>query len=329
MILLWGTMEDEPMAMAHAALVRAGADFFFLDHRKIFASEIDYSFSPEGGGRCIVTVGDASLDMDTVKVAYVRGAVFYDYEEMRDRPLDDPVALRAAWFEAQLTAWLDSSDALVINRSGPSATNSSKPYQLAVIRQAGLGIPESFISNDGSAARGFLAEHPESIFKSISGIRSIVRRVSEKQLGFMDDVNWCPTLFQQVVQGTNYRAHVLNGEIYAVRIESDQLDYRCGRSTIVAEDLPPEVAEKCRRLNAMLGLCFTGIGLIRTPDGEWYCFEVSASPGFPYFETGSGQPISTALARLMMEVDADDARMNGGPHATAPHPREAATPSQA
>jgi hypothetical protein len=308
MILLWGTMEDEPMAMAHAALVRAGAEFFFLDHRKIFTSDIDYSFSTETGGRCIVTVGDASLDMDSVKVAYLRGSVFYDYDEMRGRALDDPLAMRAAWFEAQLTAWLDSSDALVINRSGPSATNNSKPYQLTVIRQAGLGIPETFISNDPSAAKGFLAEHPESIFKSISGIRSIVRRVAEKHLGFMEDVNWCPTLFQQVVTGINYRAHVLNGEIFAVRIESDQLDYRYGRSTMVAEELPPEVAEKCRKLNAMLGLCFTGIDLIRTPEDEWYCFEVNTSPGFPYFETGSGQPISTALARLMMEVDADEGR---------------------
>ena len=85
MILLWGTMEDEPMAMAHAALVRAGAEFFFLDHRKIFTSDIDCSFSTKAGGRCIVTVGDASIDMETVKVAYQRGSVFYDYVEMRVR----------------------------------------------------------------------------------------------------------------------------------------------------------------------------------------------------------------------------------------------------
>lgn len=317
------------MAMAHAALVRAGAEFFFLDHRKIFTSDIDYSFSTETGGRCVVTVGDASIDMDSVKVAYLRGAVFYDYEEMRGRPLDDPLALRAAWFEAQLTAWLDSSDALVINRSGPSATNNSKPYQLTVIRQAGLGIPETFISNDASAARAFLAEHPESIFKSISGVRSIVRRVSEKHLGFMDDVNWCPTLFQQIVTGINYRAHVLNGDIYAVRIESDQLDYRYGGCTMVAAELPPEVAEKCRRLNAMLGLCFTGIDLIRTPDDEWYCFEVNTSPGYPYFEAGSGQPISAALARFMMEVDADEGRANVGSKSTDPQSREAVSQSQA
>jgi hypothetical protein len=321
-------MEDEPMAMAHAALVRAGAEFFFLDHRKIFTSDIDYSFSTETGGRCIVTVGDASIDMDCVKVAYVRGSVFYDYEEMRGRPLDDPLALRAAWFEAQLMAWLDSSDALVINRSGPSATNNSKPYQLTVIRQAGLAVPETFISNDSSAARGFLAEHPETIFKSISGIRSIVRQVSEKHLGFMDDVNWCPTLFQQVVTGVNYRAHVLNGEIHAVRIESDQLDYRYGRSTMVAVELPPEVAEKCRRLNAMLGLCFTGIDLIRTPNDEWYCFEVNTSPGYPYFEMGSGQPISSHLASFMMEVDGEEAGPNGAPKKPRPRSREAVTQPQ-
>ena len=300
-------MEDEPLAMARAALEKTGAEFFFLDHKKIFTAEIEYAFSA-GTARCTVTQGEAAIDLASVRAAYVRGSSFYDYEEMRDRPRDDPLALRAAGFELQLTAFLDASDALVINRSDPSATNNSKPYQLTVIRQAGLGIPETFISNDAEAARRFLSANPDSIYKSISGIRSIVRRVSDAQYGFMDDVNWCPALFQRVVEGSNYRAHVLNDLVLAVRIESSQLDYRYGHTTMVAAELPAEVAGKCRRLSSMLGLHFSGIDLMRTPDDEWYCFEVNSSPGYSYFEQGSGQPISAALARLMIDAD----RRQGG-----------------
>lgn len=303
MILLWGTMDDSPLAATHAALARAGANFFFLDHRAIAASEIDYAFSPEAGGRCVVRVANAPIDMAYVKVAYVRGSDFLDYDEFRELPADSPKVLQAGWFEAQLRAWLDACDAVVINRSGPSATNYSKPYQMMTIKQAGFLVPEALISNDAAAATRFLSENPNSIYKSLSAVRSIVRRVDDSHRSFIDDVNWCPTLFQRLIPGTNYRAHVINGEVLAVRIESDQLDYRYGKSSITVTELPSEVAEKCRRLTAMLGLYFSGIDLMRTPDDDWYCFEVNPSPAYPYFELGSGQPISVALADFMMDAD--------------------------
>jgi len=303
MILLWGTMDDSPMAATRDALARGGADFFFLDHRAIAASEIDYAFSPQTGGRCVVRMANEPIDMAGVKVAYVRGSDFRDYDEFRELPTDSPQVMQAGWFEAQLRAWLDASDAVVINRSGPSATNYSKPYQMKLIRQAGFLVPEALISNDAAAATRFLSENPDSIYKSLSAVRSIVRKVGDSHRSFIDDVNWCPTLFQKLIPGTNYRAHVINGEVLAVRIESDQLDYRYGKSSMTVAELPLEVAEKCRRLTAMLGLYFSGIDLMRTPQGDWYCFEVNTSPAFTYFESLSGQRISIALADFMIDAD--------------------------
>ncbi len=313
-ILLWGTMDDEPMAMAHAALSKAGADFVFLDFRKIFTADIDYEFDPERGARCTVSSDQATIDMARVNAAYVRGSNLYDYDEVRVLPRESTLAMRAARFESTLTAWLDSSDALVINRSGPSATNNSKAYQMTLIGRAGFLVPEAFISNDPIAVRAFLTENPDAVYKSISGIRSIVRRVGERQRDFLDDVTWCPTLFQRVVSGVNYRAHVLGASVLAVRIDSDQLDYRYGSSTIAVADLPAEVADRCRRITAILGLHFSGIDLIRTPEDRWYCLEVNPSPAYSYFERGSGQPISAAFAKFMMDAD------ERGPMASSPKP---------
>lgn len=304
MILLWGSLEDEPMAMAHEALARTGAAFTFLDHRRIFSCDIESDVDGEGDTLSAVSDGARRIDLADVTVAYIRGASYYDYEELEGRPPEDPLAVRAAGFESQLTACLESCGAVVINPSRASASNNSKPYQLTVIREAGLLIPETLISNDQQAVRRFLSENPEAIFKSVSGVRSIVKPVTDEERALVADVAWCPALFQRVVPGTNYRAHVVNGEVLAVRLESDRLDYRYGRTTMVAAELPAEVAGKCRRLNSMLGLHFTGIDLMRTPDDEWYCFEVNTSPGYSYFERGSGQPISAALARFMADVDA-------------------------
>jgi len=52
-------------------------------------------------------------------------------------------------------------------------------------------------------------------------------------------------------------------------------------------------------LAASLDLVVAGIDLRRTPDGEWYCFEVNPSPAFSYYESATHQPISAAIAALL------------------------------
>lgn len=63
--------------------------------------------------------------------------------------------------------------------------------------------------------------------------------------------------------------------------------------------MPPEVTLRCFDLAKRLGLPLAGIDLRRTPDGEWYCFEVNPSPGFTYYEWNTGQPIAAAVAGLL------------------------------
>ena len=63
--------------------------------------------------------------------------------------------------------------------------------------------------------------------------------------------------------------------------------------------LPGELAVRCRRLAASLGLDLAGIDLRCTPEGEWYCFEVNPSPGFTYYQDATGQPIAEAIAQYL------------------------------
>jgi glutathione synthase/RimK-type ligase-like ATP-grasp enzyme len=303
MILLWGLKADAPINMVRLELEKAGADVFFLDHRKIFHSEIEFTFSEKKGINCVIRVEGIMLDLNLIKVAYIRPYSFFEYPEMDGKAMDDPMAIKASGFELQLMAWLNASDALVINKADPSATNNSKPYQLSLINKAGFKMPETFISNDAEQVTQFLASAGSAVYKSISSVRSIVHEVGNDHLQFLDDVRWCPTLFQKVVDGINYRVHVIGNELFAVKITSDQLDYRYGQTTMVSEGLPAEIAKKCFRLNDVLGLHFSGIDLMRAPNDEWYCFEVNASPGYSYFELGSGAAISQALARFIVDND--------------------------
>ena len=303
MILLWGLTEDACMNMALNELERSGADFVFLDHRKIFSSDIEYTFNAESGEKCILQSDGKTFDLSKIKVVYLRPYNFFDFEEMQNKTIDDPLAIKAAGFEMQLFAYLDASNVVVINKSDSSATNASKPYQLAIIKSFGLNIPETFISNDNEAVRKFLHVYNDTVYKSISGVRSIVQKLSDSHLQYLNDVSWCPTLFQNFIDGVNYRAHVIGDNVITVRIQSDKLDYRYGNTTMIAEELPAEIAEKCRKLNSILGLHFSGIDLMRAAGDQWYCLEVNPSPAYSYFELNGYVPISVALAKYMIDAD--------------------------
>ena len=68
MILLWGSLEDDPIGLAHAALRSAGAEYFFLDHGQLADSGIDCEYTTAGGFRCTVSQGDRAIDPVSFRV---------------------------------------------------------------------------------------------------------------------------------------------------------------------------------------------------------------------------------------------------------------------
>jgi len=108
-----------------------------------------------------------------------------------------------------------------------SMSNQSKPYQALSIREAGFRIPRTLITSDSEAARRFIEECGGNvIFKSLSGIRSIVRRVEKndfQRLRFLQD---CPVQFQEFTAGDNFRVHVVGDKIFSTRARTEAVDYR-------------------------------------------------------------------------------------------------------
>jgi glutathione synthase/RimK-type ligase-like ATP-grasp enzyme len=193
----------------------------------------------------------------------------------------------------------------VVNRINGGLSNHSKPYQAMLIRECGLRIPPTLVTSDPRAARRFYDEHNgDVIYKSLSGIRSIVRRVGTEQLARFDFLPDGAAQFQAYIPGENVRVHTVDEQVFATRVLSESVDYRYARREgntveMIATELPPAVTAACLRLARALDLLIAGIDLKVTPDGQHYCFEINPSPGFSYYEQGSGQPISAALADLL------------------------------
>jgi glutathione synthase/RimK-type ligase-like ATP-grasp enzyme len=143
------------------------------------------------------------------------------------------------------------------------------------------------------------------IYKSVSGIRSRVSKLGPEHRARLDDVTWCPTQFQAWIPGADHRVHVVGDEVFAIEIMSDADDYRYARQQGTSCELrptalPPAIESRAVATAAALGLSIAGLDLRRTADDEWYCFEVNPSPCFTYYEHHTGQPLTAAVASMLM-----------------------------
>jgi glutathione synthase/RimK-type ligase-like ATP-grasp enzyme len=205
--------------------------------------------------------------------------------------------------------WAEIAPACVVNRTAAMASNNSKPYQAQLIRAQGFEVPETLITNDPGLVRAFRAQHGRIIYKSISGVRSIVQTFQDSDLDRLPLIRWCPVQFQTFIPGVDVRVHVVGCEVFPTEIASAATDYRYASQQVGAAAqlketrLPTEVEAKCVQLAKALGLEFAGIDLRITPDQRAVCFEVNPCPGFSYYEANTGQPISHAVARHLAGQD--------------------------
>ena len=302
MILVCGGLADAVTELVCARLQHSGYAYRLLDLAHYPAGyRVAWRWTDTGPTGTIAGP-DWVLDVDAISGAYVR----FLGPEGRLPPQGDPEDAAALQLEADagLMALLDDLPCPVVNRIGGGLSNNSKPYQALLLRRAGLKIPATLVTSDPVAARFFQAEYGEVIYKSASGIRSIVRRLGPDQLARLPFLHDSPALFQEFVPGRNVRVHTVGEAVFATLIETEAVDYRYAHLdglhvTMRPTTLPHAVATACLRAARDLDLLFAGIDLKETPDGEFICFEVNPSPGFIYYERHTGQPISAALADLL------------------------------
>jgi hypothetical protein len=307
MIMLWGLPEDQPLAAVLASLRERDAEVTFVDQHRILETEVEVSV--EGTFSGSVGLPGRKIDLTTVGAVYLRP---YDARRLPSvskalcgQGNPSPALAHALAVEQALLSWCEVAEALIINRPSAMASNSSKPYQARLIAAQGFAVPDTLITTDPQAAREFWEYHGKVIYKSVSGVRSIVTTMSNEQSARLADVRWCPTQFQEFIAGEDYRVHVVGEKIYACRIISGAADYRYARSQgadlqIAPCQLPEDIAGASRQLARSLELVVAGVDLRRTAEGRWFCFEVNPSPGFTFYQEFTKDPIDQAIADLLL-----------------------------
>ncbi len=311
MILVCGGLADSVTELVCARLQDCGYAFRLLDlGRYPSGYKIRWHWRdsiPEGS----IAGPDWTVDLDELTGVYVR---FLGSDGRLPPPNIAPASAPAIHHEADtgLMAMLEDLPCPVVNRLGGGMSNNSKAYQALLLRKCGLLVPPTLVTNDPLAALQFYEDHGRDvIYKSLSGIRSIVRRLEAQQLSRLELLRHGPAQFQSFIPGENVRVHTVGDRLFATRVHTEAVDYRYARRdgqdvSMEPTTLPSAVEEACLRVARGLDLLLTGIDLKETPEGEYYCFEVNPCPGFIYYERQTGQPISTALADLLRQDKTQD-----------------------
>ncbi len=276
-VAVLGLLEDGPVHLLVEALKAEGVPTLHVNPRQFEAFPLDDSFSG----------------------LYLR--------PVEGRRLYAKDAARGAACEQWTQSWCDLAEWLpgrVANRPSAMASNSSKPYQSQRLMALGFAVPPMLMTDAPEEVLAFEREHGPLIYKSASGVRSIVRLLDDQARGRLQHVRHCPTLFQKRLQGTNVRVHVVGQDVFACEVDSDGLDYRYAGKEGQSTDLRGTTLDEhtrwlCIRAAHDLDLPFAGLDLLLADDGRTYCFEVNPSPGYSWYEETTGQPISRSLARWL------------------------------
>lgn len=302
MILILGRGDDPPVSLLLEALQQRKHPYCLLDPRALDRDGLQL----QGGAAGRLCVAGQKLPLAQVRSVFARP--LWPSGHWRDAAATQ----RASQAFQTLMEWLDVAPALVVNRPRSMQSNHSKPMQAQWIAQSGFAVPQTLITSSPDAARAFWQTHGRVIFKSISGVRSIVRELDASSAARLDLLRWLPVQFQAWVPGVDLRVHVVGERCFAAEVRSDAIDYRYARGAeqtrLQKYALPSEVAARCVRLARALGLPLAGIDLRRRPGGDYVCFEVNPMPAYSYYESHTGLPISTALAGLLAGAEATGSR---------------------
>lgn len=299
MILVWGDRSDAPVEHVLALLQQRQAAVMHIDGARL--ADLRHDLTLGGTGTAITTgwIESQGLRADVQQLTGIY---------LRPLPAPPGAAAQAAAAAADVLLTLTANtSAVVINPPAAGLSNHSKPFQLQLIARAGLAVPPTLITSDAQAALDFVQLHGRVVYKSISGVRSVVSTLEIKDQLRLQGLAHGPVQLQRWVAGRDVRVHVVGRRCFATAIDCQATDYRyAARSGEPVQLSPmriaPALAKTLVGLVHGLGLQLAGVDLRKTPTGDWVCFEVNPSPGFTYCEDATGQPIGDALVDLLLRV---------------------------
>jgi glutathione synthase/RimK-type ligase-like ATP-grasp enzyme len=193
------------------------------------------------------------------------------------------------WFYA-IRGWAMSRPSVNIFNRHTYLSENNKIENLYIARQAGLHIPDTFISNDSNF---HFDESVEWITKPVAGGEyTTLFRKNE----WARTPSRHPLFIQKRLERPEFRIYLIGYNIFGFRIDSDSLDYRVKHDVILdTVDLPPKIGDSLISLCNTLGLDFAAADFMQDDKETWRFLEVNSQPMFAAFDRHVDGKISDSI----------------------------------
>ena len=203
--------------------------------------------------------------------------------------------------------------------SCPDAINSAsyKPRQLKIANAMGFKVPRTLISNSPEVVQQFHTEFGKVIAKPLfsgdiqyENERKVVftTPVTQNDLSAEKNIQIAPTIFQEYVRKElELRVTVIGNRVLTASINSQEVaealhDWRRappGTLCFRPYNLPTSLSDKCIELVATLGLTFSTIDMVKTPDGNYVFLELNPNGQWGWLEDPTGDPYTATIATML------------------------------
>lgn len=313
MILVVSSLTDTHATVVIEELRRRGADVQLLD-LSLFPRELGLTLAFDGktAKRHLAGAGQ-DLDLAQCRVVWWRRPQLYGVHDDVHSEVDRAFAY--AECDAAISGLWHTLDAYWINDPTRDQVASRKVYQLALAQEMGLRIPRTCITNDPREARAFIDAQGsgKTIYKAFGGTERAwreTRLLRADEMNLMESVRYAPVIFQEhIPAAADLRITVVGDEIFpaAIRVAGDAyaFDFRMAMDSarIEATRLPTWLQKKLLAYVQHLGLVYGAIDMRLTPDGEHVFLEINPAGQWLFIEQETQQPISAAMAALMVRRD--------------------------
>ena len=298
-ILILGNASDSHAAHLQNVLSQAGATVDYWD-TCLFPTQLHISWQPDTQSGCLTFPGGRQLNIQDIKSVFWR-----NFSGVYIPPLKDSDQQRIAFNDSMSTlrSLIRACPARWINSWQAYQFHKEKPLQLGKVKQIGVLIPATLISNSPEQVREFVQVHEKVIFKPVYG-GAHTQFMTENHLEpqrLSRVLSIAPVTIQEYIRGTNIRSYVIDGSVYSAEIRSNSLDFREDREAeLPPVELPDLVQQQCLAIAKSLMLEWTAIDWRLKPTGEYIFLEANPSPMFLHFEHQTGFPLTQKLVNLLM-----------------------------
>jgi glutathione synthase/RimK-type ligase-like ATP-grasp enzyme len=298
-ILVLGDAADPHARQIFDTLLQAGVIVDYLDTRS-FPTQIHISWQPDEQLGFLTLPNAQRFNLADIHKIFWRNFWMPQIPDLKNSQMqaiahNDTMSVLRTLLQVKPDRWVNSWMAYQFHKE--------KALQLSKVKQIGVLIPATLISNDPGKIIEFSRLQAKAIFKPVCG-GSHTQLVTPAHLDperLNAVLKLSPITIQAYISGTNIRSYVIGDSVYSAEIRSHAVDFRTDESAeLIPVEIPEYVHQQCLAIRHALMLQWTAIDWRLQPTGEYIFLEANPSPMFIHFENQTGFPIAQELVRLLM-----------------------------